>query len=36
MGVECTLVVTYNEKLRRKQEHSLHNGIAKLEQQIRE
>lgn len=36
MGVECTLVLTYHDKLRRKQEHSLQNGIDKLQRQIRE
>jgi transposase len=36
MGVKCTLVLTYNEKLARKQEHALHNAIAKLKTQIRE
>jgi len=36
MGVKCTLVLTYSEKLARKQEHSLHNGIEKLKTQIRE
>jgi len=36
MGVECTLVLTYCDKLRRKQEHSLQNGIDKLQRQIRE
>ena len=35
MGVECTLVLTYNERLARKQQHSLDNGIAKLKEQIR-
>ena len=35
MGVECTLVVTYNERLARKQEHSLDNGIEKLKNKIR-
>lgn len=36
MGVECTLVLTYCDKLRRKQERSLQNGIDKLQRQIRE
>jgi len=35
MGVECTLVLTYNERLARKQQHSLDNGIEKLKRQIR-
>ncbi len=30
MGQECALVVTYNEKLAVKQEHSLRNGMEKL------
>ena len=36
MGIECTLVLTYNDKLARKQKHSLQNGIEKLKRQIRE
>ncbi len=36
MGIECTLVLTYNEKLARKQQHSLENGIKKLKKQIRQ
>lgn len=36
MGIECTLVLTYNEKLARKQQHSLENGIEKLKKQIRQ
>jgi transposase len=36
MDIECTLVLTYNEKLARKQEHSLNNGIGKLKEQIRQ
>jgi len=36
MGIECTLVLTYNDKLARKQKHSLHNGIEKLKRQIRQ
>ena len=36
MGIECTLVLTYNDKLARKQHHSLRNGIEKLKRQIRE
>jgi transposase len=36
MGIECTLVLTYNAKLARKQQHSLDNGIEKLQQQIRQ
>lgn len=34
MGIECTLVLTYNEKLARKQQHTLENGIEKLKLQI--
>jgi transposase len=34
MGVDCALVLTYNEKLKRKQEHSLENALAKLEKRI--
>lgn len=36
MGIECTLVLTYNEKLARKQQHSFENGIEKLKKQIRQ
>lgn len=36
MGIECILVLTYNDKLARKQHHSLRNGIEKLKRQIRE
>lgn len=36
MDIECTLVLTYSEKLARKQEHSLNNGIDKLKEQIRQ
>lgn len=36
MGIECALVLTYNDRLARKQKHSLRNGIEKLERQIRE
>lgn len=36
MGIECTLVLTYNEKLARKQQHALENGIEKLKKQIRQ
>ena len=35
MGIECTLVLTYNAGLARKQQHSLDNGIEKLKEQIR-
>ena len=35
MGVELKLVVTYNEKLYRKQLHSLENGIDRLEEKIK-
>jgi hypothetical protein len=34
MGIDCALVMTYNDKLARKQEHSMQNGIKKLKQQI--
>jgi transposase len=33
MGVDCALVLTYNEKLKRKQEHTLENALQKLEKQ---
>lgn len=33
-GIECALVVTYNPKLARKQEHTLRQGIEKLKQSI--
>jgi transposase len=33
MGIDWALILTYNERLRRKQEHALQNGIAKLQQQ---
>jgi transposase len=36
MGIQCTLVLTYSDKLARKQKHTLRNGIEKLERQIRE
>jgi len=36
MGIDCLLVLTYNPKLARKQEHTLHNGIKKLKRQVRE
>jgi len=36
MGVDCTLVLTYNERLARKQRHSLDNGIAKIKKQVRQ
>jgi len=36
MGIQCTLVLTYNGKLARKQAHSLDNGIEKLKAQLRE
>jgi len=36
MGIECPLVLAYNEKLARKQQHSLENGIEKLKKQIRQ
>jgi transposase len=34
MGVDCALVLTYSEKLKRKQEHTLENTLQKLEKQI--
>ena len=36
MGIECALALTYNDRLARKQKHSLQNGIEKLKRQIRE
>jgi len=36
MGIDCALVLTYNDKLKRKQEHSLENALDKLEKQIRD
>jgi len=36
MGVPCVLVLTYNDALQRKQEHSLQNGLEKLKRQIQE
>ncbi len=36
MGIECTLVLTYSDKLARKQQHSLEKGIEKLKTQIRQ
>ncbi len=36
MDIECTLVLTYNPALARKQRHSFDNGIEKLKQQIRQ
>jgi len=36
MGIECSLVLTYSDKLARKQKHTLRNGIEKLKRQIRE
>jgi hypothetical protein len=36
MGIPCVLVLTYNETLHRKQQHSLQNALDKLERQIRE
>jgi len=35
MDIECTLVMTHNAGLARKQQHSLDNGIEKLKEQIR-
>ena len=34
MGVNCELIITYSDKLARKQRHSLHNAIEKLKKQI--
>lgn len=34
MGIECALVLTYNEELAHKQEHSLKRGIEKLKQKV--
>ena len=36
MGIDCALVLTYNDTLKRKQEHSLENALQKLEKQIRD
>ncbi|MEW6735957.1 MAG: IS1634 family transposase [Acidobacteriota bacterium] len=36
MGVDCALVLTYNSRLARKQEHSLQQGITRLREQIQE
>ncbi|HEO72708.1 MAG TPA: IS1634 family transposase, partial [Candidatus Hydrogenedentes bacterium] len=36
MGVPCVLVLTYNDALKRNQEHSLHNAIEKLKRQLQE
>ena len=36
MGIDCALVVTHNPALARKQEHSLQNGIGKLESKVRQ
>lgn len=36
MGIECRLVLTYSDKLARKQKHTLRNGIEKLKRQIRQ
>jgi len=36
MGQQCALVLTYNEKLARKQEHSMQNGIEKLKAKVLE
>ena len=36
MNVPCTLVLTYQEPLARKQEHTLQNNLLKLQQQIEE
>ena len=35
MGIKCTLILTYNDALARKQRHSLQNGVEKLKGQIR-
>jgi transposase len=36
MGVDCALVLTYSDNLKRKQEHSLDNALQKLEKQLRD
>ena len=36
MGVGCTLVLTYSERLARKQRHSLDNGMEKIKKQVRQ
>ena len=36
MGIDCALVLTYNDALKRKQEHSLENALQKLEKQMRD
>lgn len=36
MGVPCLLVLTYHERLARKQEHTLQRGLEKLKEQIRQ
>jgi len=34
MGIDCALVLTYNERLHHRQEHSLQNALEKLKRQI--
>lgn len=36
MGIPCVLILTYNDALHRKQEHTLQNALDKLERRIRE
>lgn len=36
MGVDCAVIITYSDKLARKQKHGINNAIAKLKRQITE
>lgn len=36
MGTQCALILTYNETLARKQEHSMQRGIEKLKRKVRQ
>jgi len=36
MGIDCALVLTYNDRLQRKQDHSFEKGIDKIERQMNE
>ena len=36
MGIECIVLVTYNEYLYRKQEHTLYSGIDKLKKKLQD
>lgn len=36
MGIDCALVLTYNERLHRKQDHTFEKGIEKLQRQMNE